>query len=56
MCIYFFFLKIKKGSGVTTRLAYRTEDAQGSRSLKVNKMRRMKAIGVGRSLGEGFGS
>lgn len=52
LCMYLFFFY-----GVETGLAYRTEDACGSRNLKANIIRRLKTmVGVGRSLGEGFGS
>ena len=48
---YFFYFR--KGLCFITMLAYRTQDPDGSRSLKPNIVRRMKTMVIGRSLEEG---
>lgn len=50
ICLLFYF---RKGLCFITMLAYRTQDPDGSRSLKPNIVRRMKTMVIGRSLEEG---
>lgn len=55
MCYFFVFFNLRKSLGVVIGLVYRIDDIYGSGSLKLNVIRRMEVIGVGRSFGEGFG-